>query len=365
MHDPPPRLTDIDWSSPYLPTPSPLNASDRGRLQRTLGYVPSYAATIAAVPWVLESVIRTGPAQQAHLSYALVDLVTLVVSQDNACRYCYGAARTQLQLTGYTEAAIRNLETDLAQATLPERDRLLLEAARQLSRSNPRPDAAMNARLQAAGIGQPEWLEAALVAALTVYWTRLFTGIAAQPDAIEQLPQRWYGALARLAVGWMMRRRRLVSAVAMPPQAKTALFGELFAALDGIPAGATLFSIVDDALRSTTLPLRLKMLTLAVIARAAGCDRSEQEARTILTANGTAPALLDTVLRTLSADELTPLEAWVIPLARETVRYRTAPLQRRMREVASRVSPPEFIEIVALCALWNAMVRLTAVRAWK
>jgi hypothetical protein len=80
-----PLLEAIDRAIPFLPPPASMRRSDRTCLTRAIGLVPSCAATIAAVPWVFERVVRAGPPQQAHLAYALVDLVTMVVCQDNSC----------------------------------------------------------------------------------------------------------------------------------------------------------------------------------------------------------------------------------------------------------------------------------------
>ena len=45
--------------------------------------------------------------------------------------------------------------------------------------------------------------------------------------------------------------------------------------------------------------------------------------------------------------------------ARETVRYQTATIQRRMRELAPGLSAPEILETVGVVALANAIGRLS------
>jgi hypothetical protein len=46
-----------------------------------MGFVPSYAPMVAQVPWILESVVRTGPPQQARIeSLTRTHAVDILVS---------------------------------------------------------------------------------------------------------------------------------------------------------------------------------------------------------------------------------------------------------------------------------------------
>ena len=67
----------------------------------------------------------------------LADEVGLVVSQDNSCRYCFGAQRAFLRILGMKEARITRLEQDLLTGDFTPQDRAALEFARRLSRSSP------------------------------------------------------------------------------------------------------------------------------------------------------------------------------------------------------------------------------------
>jgi hypothetical protein len=63
----------------------------------------------------------------------------------------------------------------------------------------------------------------------------------------------------------------------------------------------------------------------------------------------------------LSGAELTPAEAALGPLVRETVWYRTTSLQRHAQRVRPRFSAEEFVEFAGIAALANAVCRLSAV----
>jgi hypothetical protein len=67
------------------------------------------------------------------------------------------------------------------------------------------------------------------------------------------------------------------------------------------------------------------------------------------------------VLAHLSGAELTPAEAALGPLVRETVWYRTTSVQRHAHRVRPRFSAEEFLEFVGIAALANAVCRLSAV----
>jgi len=131
------------------------------------------------------------------------------------------------------------------------------------------------------------------------------------------------------------------------------------AALDGSPAAGVLRRAIDGAWASDVLPRRTKTLMLAVIARALGRAHGEQEARRFLAAEGLPPAELDDILANLGSPRLDAREARLVPFARETVRYQPAAIQRRMRELARGLSPEEFLEVVGIAALANAVCRMS------
>jgi alkylhydroperoxidase family enzyme len=143
------------------------------------------------------------------------------------------------------------------------------------------------------------------------------------------------------------------------PQPNSGPCADVVAALAGSPAAHTVRTVVDEALGSPILPRRTKLLMLAVIGRALGCDHSEEEARAQLLGEGFTAADLDEVLANLGSPKLDRRDALLVPFARETVRYQVTSIQRRTRELARALSTEEVIEAVGIAALANAVGRLS------
>ena len=137
-------------------------------------------------------------------------------------------------------------------------------------------------------------------------------------------------------------------------------FRQVVRAFDGHPLGPRLWSQIDEAWRSEILPPRTKALIVAVIGRALGSSRSEDEARRLLRREGTSLDLA-AVLANLASPELTEAEAVIVPFVRETVHYSPAQIQRRGRVVYERLGQAAFVETVGMAGLANALCRLAAV----
>src|SRR5262249_15028852 len=118
--------------------------------------------------------------------------------------------------------------------------------------------------------------------------------------------------------------------------------------------------VIDDAWSSSVLPLRTKAFVFAVVARGLGSDWAERDARAMLLAEGMTKRGYEETLAHLSGAELTPDEAVLGPLVRETVWYRTSSLQRHALRVRPSFSTEKFLEFVGIAALANAVCRLSA-----
>ncbi len=70
---------------------------------------------------------------------------------------------------------------------------------------------------------------------------------------------------------------------------------------------------------------------------------------------------VDEILGTLGSARLDAREARLVPFARETVRYQSAAIQQRFRDVSRDFSPREILEIAGTVALGNAICRLSVV----
>jgi len=300
----------------------------------------------------------------AHLDPRVSDLVVLVVSQDNSCRYCFAVQRYLLRMQGFPEKRIRALEDGLFAAELDDKERAALEFARRFSRAQPLVSDRDLDPLRQAGWSEPAIREIAFSAAAMVYYNRLSTLPAIPPHDFEALPDRWWARLLAPLIGRSMRRMvRRGAPESLPPEARAGPYAELVAAFDGLPAARALRRLLDDAFASPVLPRRAKALVFAVVARGLACPRSEAEASRLLAAEGVTPAEQDEILAHLASPRLDATEAKLLPLARDTIRYRPAPIQRRSRALLEGIGVAPFVEFVGLSALANAVCRLIAVTA--
>jgi AhpD family alkylhydroperoxidase len=295
----------------------------------------------------------------AHAPLALCDLISLVVSQDNSCRYCYGAQRAVLKIHGYSDDYIDRLVRDFQIADLTPRERVVLDFARRLSRADPLPGPTDFQALVDAGFTPIAAAELVAVAAASGFANRVATLIALPAEPLEQMVTHPLFRVFRPLVAWRMQRRpKAPQALPHPNDGPCA---RVVAALDGSPTAGALRRGIDEAWQSPILPRRTKTLMLAVVGRALGCVSVETEARALLAADGFDAAAVDEVLTTLGSARLDAREARLLPFARETVRYQPNVIQRRFREVRRGLSDEETLETVGVVALANAVCRLSVI----
>jgi AhpD family alkylhydroperoxidase len=358
-------LADTEWESCLLEPASDPELT--AYLQRELGRVPRPARYLTSCPWVVRSFAGISQYRVlAHLDIHLVDLIGLVVSQDNSCRFCFAMQRALLRMQGFPERRIRALEGDLFAAELDEKERAALDFARRFSRAHPLASARDLEPLRRAGWSEPAMREIAFSAAAMVYYNRVSTLPAIPPYDIEALPDRWWARLLAPLVAPVIRRRIRRMRRRGPPErlateARVGPYEQLVAAFDGLPAAGVLRNVLDEAFAAPGLPRRTKALVFAVVARGLGCSISEAEAARMLAADGLAPAERDEILAHLSSPQLDATEAALLPLARDTIRYRPVQIQRRSRVLLEGIGVAPFVEFVGLTGLANAVCRLIAV----
>jgi len=127
-----------------------------------------------------------------------------------------------------------------------------------------------------------------------------------------------------------------------------------------LPVGAALSAALCEAWDSAVLPRRTKAFAFAVVARGLACPAPEHEAVRLLVAEGIASADIDATLAHLGSPALDPVEAAVVPFARETIWYRPAQIQRRARALRAQLTRDQFLELVGVVALANAVCRMSA-----
>jgi len=349
---------DAEWGECLVPAtavPPEMEAAVR----RAYGAVPGWLGRLAPCGWIVRTLMAFHARPLAYAPDTLCDLVSLVVSQDNSCRYCYGVQRAVLRIHGFSDETIDRLLRDFHVAETSPADRAALEFARRLTRATPRPGRAELDAVVEAGMRREAVVEVAAVAAAANFFNRLSTFLALPPEPFARMPERPAFRLLRPLLAWRMRRRP--AEPVREPVPRDGPCAAVVAALGDAPIAATLRRVFDDAWASDVLPRRTKALVLGVVGRALGCPHAERESRDFLAGEGFAPAELDEVFATLRCPRLDPREARLVPFARETVRYQPVAIQERLRRVAEGFAPEETIETVGILALANAVCRLSVV----
>jgi len=353
------RMSEIEWEPCLLPQqPAPelerRFAQETGRpgeLMRYFGVSPWIADTMVRISVQITTTVRIDP--------NLVDQAGLVVSQDNSCRFCFGVQRAFLRVLGMSEKRIERLEQELLTGDFSPRERAALDFARRLSQSKP---VASRADLQPMidnGYTSEEIVEFAGLVGVHLFLNRMSTFVALPPQRMEQMPDKWWVRIMRPLIAVKFRRmRHAARAVALLDVEKTGPMATFVNALDGLPMARDLRIICDRLWGSAALPPRTVTILFAIIARALGSERCEREAVRMLTEQGFAPSDIDQILTHLSSPVLSDLERQLVPLARETVWYQPAAIQRRCAEVQSGITPAEFLDFCGAVSLLNMLCRL-------
>ena len=127
--------------------------------------------------------------------------------------------------------------------------------------------------------------------------------------------------------------------------------------LDGLPVARVSRETILSAWNSPVLSQRAKGLVFAVVARGLDSKRSEQEARRLLAPLGLDDGDVDEILSHLASPKPDPIEAAIVPFARETIRYRPADIQRRARKLLEQLSVEQFMEFAGVVGLANGICR--------
>ena len=352
-------LRDVEWESCLLP--SSRDPELEAYLRRELGMVPGMARYFPSSPWVVRSLagVNHDRALLVHVDLRLADWIGLVVSADNSCRFCFAAQSALLRIQGFSDERIRQLQEDLLSTSLGGRESAALEFARRFSRASPLVQWSDTRALQTAGWSDAEIREIAFVAASYVYFNRLATLPALPPESMEAMPERWWFGLAAPMLRWKIKKRR-AAPDRLAPEECSGPFAYLVEELDGLPVARAMRRVLDEAFASPHLSPSARALVFAVVARGLGCPLAEAEARLRLEAEGWAPAEIEETLAHLGSTRLAPAERAMLSLARESIRYEPARLQRRARDLREALSVPAFVEFVGLCSLANAVCRLGA-----
>jgi AhpD family alkylhydroperoxidase len=315
---------------------------------------------LAPAPWLARAKARLNLDNLpiAFISVELADLIALVVSRENSCRFCYGITRAFLRVMGRRDEEIERLERGLEVESFSARDKLALELTRKLARANPRVGASDWRALLDAGFSRDELGEITAVASALCWLNRVSTLLALPPpspmeEPVQSWPQEFFG-------WWSTRLRSRARRPPAAPPSGPGFGSVLFTALGNTPLAGAIHQCVEEALASPILPLRTKLLTLGVSARALGCTTCERNASQALEALGVSGPETNQILTYLGAPGIDEREARLLAFARDAAFVSpAAAIQRQAQEVARHFSSVEMLEVVGIVALGNLLGRLS------
>lgn len=355
-------LADVEWEACVL---EPRRDRElEAYVRRGIGMVPSSVPYFTRVPWIVRAITEMLAAPARHVDPVLGDLVGLVVSQDNSCRYCYGIQRMLMRVHGVPDARIRQIEHDLLEAEIDPRAKAALDFARRVSRAAPLVSSAEIRALRAAGWTNDAIRELTFVAVQNLYLNRMMTLAAVPYEPAERLASmraiRFAAPLMRLQMRWQ-HRRALARVTPLPADRPPGRWEYLIRALDDLNCARPLRETLDGALESRVLPARAKALIFAVVARGLDCPHAAREAGDLLLETGLTSSQIEATLDHLGSPDLDPLENAVVPFARGSIRGRPLQLQQRTRALVGVLTPEQLVEAVGVAALANVVGRLGVV----
>jgi len=348
-------LSEIEWGEPLVPAVT-LPEWD-AETKRRFGGSQDYWRRVAPIPWLREACATWMFYPLRALPVRLADIGFLVVSQENACRYCYGAARAHLRILGYSDRFISQLEREVQLAELDPKEQAFIRFCRSLARSNPRPARPQLDEMLRLGFSEAALTETVFFIVDHCFHNRVATFMALPPVlGYERMGRSFLGRLLRPILATANRK-----SIAMPSDfvaQANAPFAKLTAALAGLPAAYLLNETLTQAFASPVLSRRLKALMFGVVARMLECNFCLSQSCHMLHQEGFDDDEALACLAALASPKLDATESAVLAWVRETVRYQPGQIQKQTRALAERIGSEATLEAVGVAALANATVRV-------
>lgn len=356
---PSPLLT-VPWGDCVLPRRR--DPALEGFVKRETGVASPATPYLAACPWLVRAMVKLSfdRGLLMRLELELAELIALVVSQEQSCRFCYAVSRAMLRIHGMSEARVEALESRLSRSELTPQQNAALTFARRMSRSAPLVSAQDREALVTAGFDQEEVREIAYVVSYMAFSNRVATIPAIPPYGLESMPDRWLTRLMRPLIARSLNAHSGRGARIAHAGSADGPHAAVIEAFDGSPIAPALAHALTEAWASPILTRRCKALLLAVVAQALDCRLAAAAIEPVLTTEGLDPAEIAKILSHLDGHMLTSVERTLLGFARETVWYQPASIQRRARALRAQLSDEQFTEAIGVLALANALCRLAA-----
>lgn len=353
------RMSEIEWE-PCLLTQHPAPELER-RFERATGRPGQLMRYFGGSKWTADTMLRISVqvTTTVDIDPETVDQAGLVVSQDNSCRFCFGVQRAFLRVLGMSEKRINRLEQDLLTGDFTARERAALDFARRISQSKPLTNTNDIRAMRENGFSDDQIVEFAGLVGVHLFLNRMSTFVALPPQRLEKMPDSTLVRVLRPLLAIKFRRmRHRAKATALLQVEKTGPLSAFVNALDGLPLAHDLRIIIDRLWSASSLPPRTVTVLFAIVARALGSQRCEQEARSMLATYEFSSGDVDQILTHLASPALSALESVLVPLARETVWYEPTTIQRHCAEIQSELSAEQFLDFCGTVSLFNMLCRL-------
>jgi alkylhydroperoxidase family enzyme len=349
-------LNEIEWGEPILPVVD--DKKWEKQVRRELGGpVTDLLMIVTPSEWLRLACLRWPRYKVTQFSQRLADIATLVTAQENACRYCYGIARSQLKLFGYSEKLISRIEKGLQLAELDEKERTFIQFCRNLARSSPRPPKKERQRLIELGFSELAVAEMAFYIANHCFVNRTATFISCPLfHKLEWISDNFLGKLFRPIIAKQIRKTLWQDIEPLPDNLSN--FSGVIRALKGLPAAKVINDAMTGAFESEVLSKELKILMFAVVARSLECQFCITESKYMASQLGIEEQEFEYALTSLSSPRLNDAESRIFTWTRETVHFETGDIQRRIRSLSTQVDDLILLEAIGVAALANTVVRL-------
>jgi alkylhydroperoxidase family enzyme len=353
-------LQHVDWETCLIEPHSDRALESYARRKAGMPYPGVRYFT--PVPWLARAVVDLHPEYGLlmHLDQSVADLLALVVSQENSCRFCYAAVRGMLWSQGMSEARIQRVEHDFARADLAPRTVAAITFGRSQSRSGPAGAREARETLRRAGFSDEETREIAYTVAVSDFCNRVYTIPAIPSRALERMPDQIYIRLLRPLIRRVIEGHRVRGRAVPLESAPSYPYGRLVKAYAGSPIAPRLGQAIEAMWASSHLTRRCKLLILAVVARGLGCQVCALEIGEALQREDLDEPALEHILMHLDSPALDDIERLLLRFARETIWYEPAALQRRARALRDRLSNHQFLEAIGVVSLANGLCRMGA-----
>jgi len=348
-------VIDLEWGDPVIPLVE--NTKWKAEVKKRLGYIPDALIRVSESQWLRETFLNILLVKVKEFPSHLSDIGGLVISQENACRFCYGVARAQMKVFGYSDKMIAGIEQDMLMSELDQKDRAFISFCRSLARSNPRPTKAERDNLLDVGFSRLEVSEIALYIAKYCFTNRVATFISSPPMyEFERLSDSLLGRLLRPLIARKLRLK--VWSSDKPIDEYHGPFSNVIKGLDGIPAAVIFREGLEGAFSSNVLSNELKIMMFGVVARSLGCSFCQKTTKKMAMDLGFSEEEFENSLSTLASSRINAQEQKILVWTRETVQYKTESMQKFLNALAMDVEANVLLEAIGVAALANSIVRL-------